>query len=200
MQYLPECQLILNKLKNELPANLFYHSIYHTLDVYHCAESIAEEEAINISDLKLLLVASIYHDAGYLTQNKDHEELSCVLARKYLLQFNYNHQDIDTICGIIMATKIPQNPKTHLEEIICDADLNYLGRNDFFSIGEYLYKEMIAFGYIKNREEWNKIQLDFMQKHHFFTTTAIQRNQSQKDKNLKELQSKIKDVKDGNRN
>ena len=90
MQYLPECQLILNKLKNELPANLFYHSIYHTLDVYHCTENIAKEEGINASDLKLLLVAAIYHDSGYLKQNKDHEELSCKLAREYLPLYKYS--------------------------------------------------------------------------------------------------------------
>jgi len=192
MLHLPECQLILNKLKNELSSNLFYHSIYHTLDVYNCAESIAKEEGVNDSDLKLLLVAAIFHDAGYLKQNKDHEELSCGIAREYLPLYQYSKKDIDIICGIIMATKIPQQPKTHLEEIICDADLNYLGRNDFFSIGEYLYNEMIAFGYIKNKDEWNKIQLEFMQQHHFFTATAIKHNQSLKDKNLKEVQLQIK--------
>ena len=32
------------------------------------------------------------------------------------------------------ATKIPQTPLTKLEEIICDADLDYLGREDFFEI------------------------------------------------------------------
>jgi putative nucleotidyltransferase with HDIG domain len=193
MQHLPECQLILNKLKNELSKNLFYHSIHHTLDVYYCAESIAKEEGVTGSDLKLLLVAAIYHDAGYLIQNKGHEELSCKIARQYLLQFHYTKQDIDLICEIIMATKIPQNPKSHLEEIICDADLNYLGRTDFFSIEEKLYEEMFAFGYIKNREEWNKVQVDFMQKHHYFTSTAIKHNYIQKEKNLAIVQSKIKD-------
>lgn len=192
MLNLPECQLILNKLKNELPANLFYHSIQHTLDVYHCAKSIAKEEGVIASDLKLLLVSAIYHDAGYLKQNKNHEEISCIIAREYLPNYHYSKKDIDIICGIIMATKIPQNPKTHLEEIICDADLNYLGRKDFFNIGESLYNEMLAFGYIKNREEWNKIQLDFMQKHHFFTATAIKHNQFLKEKNIKEVQSLIK--------
>lgn len=189
---LPECQFILNKLKNDLSENLFYHSIYHTLDVYHCSESIAKEEGINDSDLKLLLVAAIYHDAGYLKQNENHEELSCDIAREYLPLYQYSKEDIAIICGIIMATKIPQNPKTHLEEIICDADLNYLGRNDFIKVGEYLYNEMIAFGYVKNKEEWNKIQLDFMQQHHFFTTTAIRNNQSLKEQNFKKVQLQIK--------
>lgn len=192
MQHLPECQLILNKLKNELPANLFYHSIDHTLDVYHCAESIAKEERISDSDLKLLLIAAIYHDAGYLEQNHNHEQISCEIARKYLPQFNYSQENIDLICGIIMATKIPQRPKNHLEKIICDADLNYLGRTDFFDIGENLYREMFAFGYIKNKVEWNRIQLDFMRQHHYFTTTVIKHNYSQKEKNIAIVQSKIK--------
>jgi uncharacterized protein len=192
MQHLPECQLILNKLKNELPPNLYYHSIDHTLDVYNCAARIAKEEGVSDSDLKLVLVGAIYHDAGYLIDNNNHEEHSCAIAREYLPQFHYTKKDINLVCGIIMATKIPQQPKTHLEEIICDADLNYLGRTDFFSIGEKLYKEMIAIGYIKNWEEWNKIQVDFLQKHRYFTPTAIRQNYSQKEKNLAEVQSKIK--------
>ena len=192
MQHLPECQLILNKLKNELPANLYYHSIDHTLDVYNCAANIAKEEDVSDSDLKLLLVGAIYHDAGYLIENNNHEEHSCAIAREYLPQFNYTKIDIDRICGIIMATKIPQSPKSHLEEIICDADLNYLGRTDFFSIGENLYKEMIAIGHIKNREEWDKLQVDFLLKHHYFTATVIRHNYSQKEENLAIVQSKIK--------
>lgn len=192
VQHLPECQLILNKLNTELSENLFYHSIHHTLDVYHCAESIAKGEGVSDSDLKLLLVAAIYHDAGYLIQNHNHEEISCTIARQYLPQFHYKEEDIDLICGIIMATKIPQRPKTHLEKIICDADLNYLGRTDFFNIGENLYKEMFAFGYINIRDDWNRIQLDFMRQHHYFTPTAIRHNYSQKEKNIAIVQSKIK--------
>lgn len=192
MQHLPECILILNKLKNELPANLFYHSVDHTLDVYNCAARIAKEEGVSDSDLKLLLVGAIYHDAGYLIENNNHEEHSCAMARDYLSQFHYTKKDIDLICGIIMATKIPQRPKTHLEKIICDADLNYLGRTDFFDIGENLYKEMVAFGYIKIRDDWNRIQVDFMRQHHYFTPTAIKHNYFQKEKNLAIVLSKTK--------
>ncbi len=72
---------------------------------------IAKEEGISDSDLKLLLVAAIYHDAGYLEQNNNHEQHSCEIARKYLPQFHYTKEDIDTICSIIMATKIPQKPE-----------------------------------------------------------------------------------------
>lgn len=192
MQHLPECQLILNKLKNELPVNLYYYSIDHTLDVYHCAESIGAEEGVGDADMKLLLVAAIYHDAGYLEQYHDHEQISCDIARKYLPQFSYNQKDINIICGIMTTTKVTQRPKTNLEEVICDADLNYLGRTDFFSIGDSLYREMLAIGYIKNKAEWNRVQLYFMQQPHYFTPTGIKHNNSQKVKNIILVQSKIK--------
>ena len=73
-------------------------------------QDIAKEEGINASDLKLLFIAAIYHDAGYLQQNNDHEQRSCQIARKYLSQYHYTKEDIDAICDIIMATKIPQKP------------------------------------------------------------------------------------------
>jgi len=187
---LPECQLILDKLKNELPKSLHYHTIHHTIDVYTSAANIAKEEGITPSDLKLLLIAAVYHDAGYLEQNYDHEQRSCEIVKKYLPQFQYTKEDIDAICNIIMATKIPQKPKSHLEKIICDADLDYLGRNDFFSTSDKLYEEILAIGNIKNRGDWNKVQVAFLQQHHYFTSTAINLRQSQKEKNLQIVQSK----------
>lgn len=190
MKQLPECELILDKLINELPQNLHYHTIDHTLDVYQSVSSIAKSEGIITNDIKLLQIAAIYHDAGYLIENQNHEAHSCDLARKYLPQFQYDEDDINAICSIIMATKMPQNPKTHLERIICDADLDYLGRSDFFILSKRLYKEMIAFGLITNWKEWIKIQEVFLNQHHYFTTTAVNQRQVEKEKNLKIIQSK----------
>lgn len=190
MKELPECKLIIDKLINELPGHLRYHTIEHTLDVYDSATFIAKKEGIGPDDLKILQVAAIYHDAGYLIQNHNHEQRSCDIARKYLPQYNYPAAVIEQICDMIMATKIPQNPQTHLEEILCDADLDYLGRNDFFTIGEKLYEEMVNNAMINKPEEWNAIQEKFLQQHHYFTKTAIELRTAEKEKNLKKIQSK----------
>ena len=184
MQHLPECQLIMAKLKKDLPPHIHYHTIEHTMDVYDRAQFIAKEEGVSHSDIKLLLIAAIYHDAGYLKQNEDHELISCQMVREYLPQFSYSVDDIERICTLIMATKIPHKPKTHLEEIICDADLDYLGRDDFFKIGEKLYLEFLELGKIFTRNEWNTIQVNFLRQHHFFTSTSISLRQTIKDKNL----------------
>jgi len=84
MQQLPVCQLVLNKLENELPVNLYYYSIDHTTDVYHGTKNIVKEEGAVDSDIKLLFVAAIYHDAGYIEQYYNHEQISRDIVRKYL--------------------------------------------------------------------------------------------------------------------
>lgn len=190
MKQLPECKLILDKLINEQPEQLHYHTIDHTLDVYRSVSTIAKLEGVSPSDYKLLQVAAIYHDVGYLIEKMNHEKHSCDMARKYLPQFNYSSDDINSICKLIMATKIPQNPMSHLEEIICDADLDYLGRSDFFIVSKRFYKEMIELGSIKNWEEWIQIQEAFLKQHHYFTKSAIKLLQAEKEKNLKIILSK----------
>ncbi|MBS1774190.1 MAG: HD domain-containing protein [Bacteroidetes bacterium] len=183
---------VLRKLKEDLPIHLLYHSIDHTKDVYACCKELAKAEKVKGDDLKLLLTAAILHDTGFIIHSKNHEQRSCTLAKKVLPEYGYTKEQIKKVCGMIMATQIPQSPKTHLEEIICDADLDYLGRDDFFQIGDRLYAEFMTLGTVKNEKEWNTLQLKFMQSHHYFTTTSQKLRKKKKEKNLQRVQAKLK--------
>src|SRR5579872_4286957 len=116
------CAYILNKLANELPDNLPYHNVEHTRDVYVTARDIAEREGLTDHEKQLLLTAACFHDTGFLERTTGHEKVSCRLAQEILPGFGYKTDDIERICSIIMATKIPQQPKNHTEEILSDAD------------------------------------------------------------------------------
>src|SRR5450432_4327439 len=119
---------ILLKLRSGLSKDLTYHTVQHTLDILKNAERIARNENINSEEeLFLLKVACLYHDSGFLVTYKGHEVESCNLAKKDLPIFALNEKQVEIICGLIMATKIPQRPGNRMEEIICDADLDYLG-------------------------------------------------------------------------
>ena len=122
---------ILKKLKKELPADLYYHGVQHTQDVVKAVEFIASQEKINQEDLFLLKVAALYHDSGFIHIYKQHEEESCQIAKADLPNWGLTENQIALICGMIMATQIPQQPYTPLENIIADADLFYLGSNDY---------------------------------------------------------------------
>ena len=191
MQFKRAGKFILNKLRNELPAHLSYHGIDHTLDVNAAAERIAKEKGISNYEQKLLLTAALFHDSGFIKQREGHEAESCYFARQYLPLYGYHTAEIELICGMIMATRIPQSPETYLEEILCDADLDYLGRDDFFSTGNKLFEELKFEGLIKSEEEWNKLQEGFMKNHHYHTANSIKLRHAKKEEYLNLVKLKI---------
>jgi len=191
MQFEEAGKFILNKLAHELPKNLTYHNVEHTKDVYRAAEVIAKAEGINDTDVKLLLTAAWYHDTGYLNGTIGHEEESCRIANDVLPGYGYTADEISLICGMIRATKVPQSPKTLLESILVDADLYYLGRDDFFVTGKRLYDELVFAGGIADENEWNKLQLKFMETHHYFTKTAINLRQAKKMANMVQIKAQL---------
>jgi len=183
-------QPILLRLKNELDPQLGYHNLSHTIDVLEQAEVIAEQEKVNDKhDLLLLKTAAVFHDSGFLIVYKNHEEKSCEIALESLKNI-LSEEDIKKICGMIMATKIPQTPHTLLEQIICDADLDYLGRNDFEPISRNLYKEFIAFKIIPENIIWDHIQIKFFESHHYFTGTSMSKRNEKKLKHLQILKER----------
>lgn len=184
-------KFILRKLKKELPPHLSYHSVEHIKDVYNACKKIAAKEGITGEDLTLLLTAALFHDSGFLIQNKEHEALSCEIVKQHLPLFNYNQHQIDKICGMIMATRIPQKPNNKLEQIICDADLDYLGRDDFFIIGDKLFSELSMYGILNTEREWNELQIKFLENHHYFTATAIKLRKHKKDEHLNAIRNRI---------
>lgn len=169
---------------------LTYHTASHTDDVLRCCEQIALEEGITSRKTLLLLkVAALYHDTGFLLAYKGHEEKSCELVTKDLVRLDFSQEDVDIICSMIMATKIPQSPKNHLEEIICDADLDYLGRDDFEEISNHLRNEFFQLGVVKSEEEWMQLQISFFESHRYFTKSAREKRNCKKMQHLEQLKA-----------
>ena len=191
MKYNTIQSVVIDLLKEKLPEHLSYHSVGHIKDVIKSAEQIAISENVTPEELTLLKTAALFHDTGFLYGAKNHEEKSCEIAQAYLPDFDYSQDQIDLIKGMIMATKIPQRPQNHLEEILADADLDYLGRDDFFTIGDQLYEELSMFGIISSEYDWNLLQEKFLENHNFFTKTAINSRNLKKQENLNIIKAKL---------
>lgn len=184
-------EFIVEKLQRELPAVYRYHSFAHVMDVYAAAEELAALEGLSDYETSLLRTAVLYHDCGFTEQSQNHELIGCRIARETLPNFNYSAAELDTICAMIMATKIPQNPHNLMEKIICDADLDYLGRDDFWEIGNKLYQELLSLGAIESELEWNRLQVRFLQQHEYFTDSAKRLRAAKKEEHLQKLISII---------
>ena len=171
---------------------LSYHSFQHTMDVLNAAMTIASAEKISEDERKLLRISVLLHDAGFIYVYNNHEEKGCEMAKEILPRFGFTISQIKMVCGMIMATKPPQHPKTKLEQIIADSDLDYLGRDDVKPIAGKLFDELMVYGYISNEKEWNKLQVNFLQKHHYYTDYSKTTRQPKKQQYLDELLKKIK--------
>jgi len=179
---------LIQRLRRELNQTLSYHCVEHTLDVLDAATRLTNLEHVGPREKKLILTASLFHDAGMIVQYHDHESASVDLATAILPEFGYTKPDIDEIAGLIMVTKLPQRPYSHAEQIICDADLDYLGRDDFFILSFRLQLEWKLNG-IRDTSlaEWLDIQVRFLSDHRYFTNSAIILRNEIKLKHLQEV-------------
>jgi uncharacterized protein len=185
MNYIAAYTFVMELLENQLPKHLYYHNPPHTVDVVQAAESIARQNNLDASDIQLVRTAALFHDTGLTITYKGHEEASIDLANKYLPGFGYEEHQIDTIARLIMATKMPQSPTCKLSEVLCDADLDYLGRPDYFAVSHRLRLEWIyAMHYDDSLLNWYLMQHDFLTHHNYFTATSRQNRNEGKKVNL----------------
>ena len=124
---------ILGKLRKELDPKLTYHNLCHSLDVHEAVIRLSQPEQISKKELLLLETAALYHDSGMMVKYADHESYSIKIAGDSLPGFGYSQQETMEVSDLIRVTTLPQQAKTHLEKIICDADLDSMGREDFFN-------------------------------------------------------------------
>jgi len=178
---------VFTMLEQGLDKNLYYHNLGHTKDVLEAVERLSLSENVEYDDFLLLKTAALYHDTGFLIRYNKNEEAGVGIARGSLKKYGYNKKQIENIAGIIMATEMPQNPETKLEQIICDADLDNLGREDFYIKGELLRLELAKQGVEISPRNWYNSSLNLLENHHYFTKSAKELRQKRKEEHIKEI-------------
>ena len=176
-------------LRSQLPDEVFYHGVQHTLDVLAVCNKYIKRERISPYEAKLLRLAVLLHDIGFTVSNVDHENQSMKIAEALMSKHGFPKKDIDAVKGLILATRLPQNPQNHLEKILCDADLDYLGRDDYYAKSRSLLKELNAQSNRIPRKEWNEAQIAFLTEHEYHTDFARKYRQPKKEKRIQELKA-----------
>lgn len=181
-------EFIVEKMRRELPEFVVYHSVEHTLDVHEAALRLAKLEGLDSAATRLVSAAALLHDSGITVSFKDHEDISADIAEQYLPSFGFKPEEIEVIKQMIITTKLPQSASTIESQILCDADLDYLGRADFFVIAQKLRLEWELSGNKINLCDWYIIQMDFLRKHKYFTESALKLREKRKLENLLEIE------------
>ncbi len=175
----------------QLSSKYPYHNYRHAIDVLEATSVISTMENCTSYEKFLLKTAALLHDTLFIPGDKENERISVRVAESTLTKIGYNEREVQKIKDLINSTKMPQKPKTHLEKILCDADLDNLGREDFFEKGEGIRKEL---GVEKNKQ-WYKNQLNFLKGHKYHTESAQKLRNKGKIRNIAYLQSYLNLIK-----
>jgi predicted metal-dependent HD superfamily phosphohydrolase len=183
----------LNRLRTELSPKLSYHNVMHTEgDVLPAVVRLAKLGNLNEPDMHLLEVGAAFHDIGQIKTSLGHEEIGVDMMSEVLPRYGFSPAEIERVRGMIMATQMPQTPLNQEQELLCDADLDSLGREDFFPVSKALWHERSACGMVVPWQTWLMIQLQFLQSHAYFTPVAQALRNEGKQKNIELLERLIR--------
>ena len=182
---------IFDDLSNILDENYSYHNLDHTKRVISAAVDIGSNYDLSEKDWRCLLTACLLHDYGFIESHVEHEKISAKLSSQILPKYGFSETDIQIINSLIIVTKLEKKPKNLLESIIRDADLEYLGSEDFIKISPLLKKEWINCEVVKSDSEFYKIQYEFILNHSFYTDFMIKNSINQKKVNIDYAKSMI---------
>jgi uncharacterized protein len=178
-------QHAIEQLGQKLPLIYTYHSIKHTCDeVVSMTERLANMEGIDGEERLLMITGAYFHDIGFTLQRDNHEMAGAHYANYVLPQYGFSPTQVKMVTGIILATRIPQRPQNLLEQIVDDADLDSLGRVDFWNRNLALRSEMAMLGMYFTDQEWCERQRGFLKQHHYFTSSAKRLRDEQKQANF----------------
>jgi predicted metal-dependent HD superfamily phosphohydrolase len=177
---------------NKVDKAIHFHTLQHTQEVLAASETMADYYHLEDEDRYALMLAAWFHDTGYSAgKASGHENVSIELATKFLNQHNVSQQVINKVIGCITATRLPQTPRTLIEQIIADADLFHLGTSDFKEKNKLLREELNDFGSLGlSKKDWRKKNIEFLTKHHYFTSYAKEHLDPLKQVYLQDLSKK----------
>jgi len=180
--------------QTKVSKSIHFHTLLHTQEVLAASEKMAEYYQLADEDRFALSLAAWFHDTGYSGGSaKGHEDLSVELAVKFLTEKQVSQVVIDKVKGCINATRIPQTPNNLIEQIICDADLFHLGTGDFKDKNRLLREELNDFGgHNLSKKDWRRLNVEFLDRHNYFTSFAKENLQPLKTVYQEELNGKLK--------
>ena len=177
----------------KLAPRLVYHSFRHTAAVVKEARALGEAAGLGETDQEALVLAAWFHDTGYIDVYDGHEYRSMELAGEWLMAQGYPADRVELIQHIIRATHRDESADTELQQLLVDADMSSMGREEFFANAELLRAEWeTVLGQSYSNTEWAETQLNFLLSAKFHSDAAKDRYKEQFKDNIKEQRKLLK--------
>jgi predicted metal-dependent HD superfamily phosphohydrolase len=179
-------------LRAKKPEWIKFHTFEHAEAVVRTCKEMGLASRLSDEELEILVLAAWFHDVGYVETVEGHEENSVEIAVSFLRMNGFPEDKIGQVAGYIRATKMPQTPKSPLEQLLCDADVAHLASRDFSRLSELIRYEMEhQIGRKLSEIEWLTRNTNFVAGHKYFTHYAQVNFREQLEKNVATLKKKL---------
>jgi predicted metal-dependent HD superfamily phosphohydrolase len=179
-------------LAEKLPENIIFHNFNHAIQVKKYAETIGEQAGLTADEMNILRISALFHDAGYVNSFEKYNEESIAIASAFLAEHKVDPLTIDHISEIIGATRLPQEPKDKIAEVLCDADMMYIASESCIEQFDLLNDEN-AMSKPKHgkRPAIEKGSIDFFTSHTYFTEYGKTILQPKKEAAVKRISERL---------
>ena len=170
--------------------------MHHTEDVEEAVQRLALVVGVRGEYLMILRTGAVYHDTGFVKIYERNEHIGVAIAKEALPEFGYSPGQIERVGQIIMPTRLVerngrmvQAPDSGdiLQMLMCDGDLDNLGRPDFFAVSENFRRELNEYGHDMSFRQGLELSLRFQEAHEYFTEAAKALRGEGKRRNIEEL-------------
>ncbi|HEU5145925.1 MAG TPA: Pycsar system effector family protein [Chryseosolibacter sp.] len=169
-----------------------FHNLEHTTNVVSAVEEIGTHIELTEDEMESAIVAAWLHDIGFLEGEGDHERHAADKARELLDSWGASQKKIAEVTEAILSTKIPQQPKSLVSKVLCDADLYHLSTASCTEQSARLRQEWETQGKGSMRdEEWLRHNLKFLENHRYHTPYGQTILQAGKKKNIKKFRKDL---------
>jgi predicted metal-dependent HD superfamily phosphohydrolase len=179
-------------LRAKKPGWVKFHTFEHAEAVVKACKEIGAASRLSDEELEIVMLAAWFHDTGYVEGVKGHEENSVEFAVSFLRETGISENKIAQVAGCIRATKMPQAPKSPMEQLLCDADVAHLASRDFLRVSELIRCEFEhEIGRKLSEIEWLTRNANFVAGHRYFTHYAQVKFREQLGKNVAALKKRL---------
>jgi predicted metal-dependent HD superfamily phosphohydrolase len=186
------CTYVEALLKAKKPGWVKFHTFEHAEAVVKACKEIGVASRLSDEELEVVTLAACFHDIGYVETVEGHEENSVEIAVSFLRANGFPEHKIAQVAGCIRATKMPQAPKSPMEQLLCDADIAHLASRDFLKLSELIRFEIEhQIGRKLSEIEWLTMNTNFIAGHRYFTPYAQAKFREQLEKNVATLKKRL---------
>src|ERR1700682_2939237 len=168
---------------------LFYHNLAHTVRFLNAISKMNGHYQLDDRNYFIVCASAWLYGLEMIASGyESHESKTTDLVQELLISLGIDSEEITEIKNCILATKMPQQPVTLNEKIVCDAYAFYLGSEKFAVYNKLMRKEIEAFTNNKFKgSAWRARTISLLKNHHYHTEFCQTLLNKPKEENLQAI-------------